>query len=338
MGKKDRQHYVSQSYLRNFSPDFIEYQRTKDKMDEKKKKKFRERMKIHYFDINDYSNRIRTIHSLAKVDNYLLPAIDEIVRKTENKIPLLKEIIENRTEKFLYLQNHQETLWEIANCLAVHSITFRNTAELFCSQTKGDMIDKSGEKFAEISYTEKSAEFYQSSLYTNDIEILSPLFPRAFKLSFPSENVDDTLLQRSKEKGLGEDDLLDTMRRVTKQPLQTLIPKTAHPILIENNSDFQFITGDVCIAKGEYQLSDLKTKIAVFLFPINPELAILFLEEKELEENIPRIINDKWIVFTWNRHIYNCSIRYLFAKSRESLQWVTRLPRNFESIVQDLKK
>jgi glutamine synthetase len=51
MGRKDRQHYVSRSYLRNFSPELEFYLKERETWDSKRKKKFKDQMKIHFYDI-----------------------------------------------------------------------------------------------------------------------------------------------------------------------------------------------------------------------------------------------------------------------------------------------
>ncbi len=338
MPRMDKQHYVSQSYLRNFSPDYEEYQKQKDTLGEKRRKKYKKKMRIHYFEINEYNYGFSKIETLARVNRYLLPEVDKIVKKTENKLSFLRDVIENKSEDFLNQCNHRETLIEIANCLVARSLVFRTHATVHCALTTGEMIDGKGDKFAELIYTDEGAEFLQTALLTNNIEILLPLMLKAYRFVVPSDDSDATFQERLEKQGLQVDELVDSFRNMNQPPIQPFLSSTLFPILIKNNSEFQFITGDACVAKGNYQLSDLKTKIPVFLFPINPELAILFLEEEKSKNEVPRIVNDRWIIFAWNRHIYNCSVNYLFANSREPLQWVTRLPRDFESTIQDLRK
>jgi hypothetical protein len=325
MGKKDRQHYVSQSYLRNFSPDLMEYQRTKDKLEDKQKKKFKSRMKIHYYDISKNFFDCGKINSIAKMDHYLLPEVDEILRRTENKLSLLKEIIENRCEDHLYQSHHQQTLSEIANCFVVRSISFRIMAELSNSLLTWDIIDSDGEEKGIITYTKEAAELIQTMLLTENPEIFHRLLPKSFKLAIPSDNVDGTFDQISKEKGIEK--APPELQSETRLPLRTHIPNTVYPILIENNTELPFITGDMCVPKMEYRLPDLKTKIPFYHFPISPDLAITFLEDKELEKHFPRRIEDTFEIYKLNRTIYECSTSFLFSNKPEPLRLITKVPK-----------
>ncbi|MHA1956153.1 MAG: DUF4238 domain-containing protein [Candidatus Thorarchaeota archaeon] len=321
MHRKDRQHFVSRSYLRNFSPDLDMYLREKDAWDFKKKKKFKDKMKIHFFDIKERFYSYRYIYSLAKVDRYLLPTVDRIVRQTENKLSFLKEIIKNKSEEFLYENNNQKTLWEIANCLKSMSKVFREAAETFTSTQEGKLITKDGNVFATLTYTDFAAEFYQSYLFTNDPKILMPLFIKSVRFREASEDTNDTFEKIFEAEGLIEE-LNNDMEegKIERLPEQTTIPSNVYPILIENNTNLPFITGDECVPKTAFILPDLTTRIYYHFFPLNPDVAIILLDEQREKKYFQRRITRRDQVHRWNRLIYDCSSNYLFAKSEETLR------------------
>ncbi len=320
MGRKDRQHYVSRSYLRNFSPELEIYLKENNSWDYKRRKKFKDRMKIHFYDIEKRFFGHRTIYSLAQVDHYLLPTVDEIVRRTENELSLLREIIKNRSEEFLYENDNRRTLWEIANCLKARSMVFRKSAEVFTSTQEGCLVTRNGNEFATLTYTNYAAEYYQTCLFTNDPEILIPLLLKSFRFQNPSEDVADTFDQIFEDRNLKDELFIDLKEgKIQRLPQQTVIPSKVHPILIENSTNLPFITGDECVPKTGFILPDLTTKIYYFFFPLDPELAIILLEEKEGEKYFHRKITQKDQVHRWNKLIYDCSTNYLFAKNEEPL-------------------
>jgi len=326
MDKKSRQHYVPQSYLRNFSPDFIEYEKLRSNLEDKEKRKTKLKLKIHFFDIVTNSLGYGSISSLAKINHYFSPTVDQIIQKTENRLELLRNIIRSKSEDLLYQENNQEILWEIANCLKARSFAFRHLVELAHSMTTGYMIERNETIWGSISYTEKSAELFQTLLFTNDMEIIWPLILESYKLSIPSNGIDGTGRQVAEQKGSSQK-MLKPPRNRDELPIRTLIPETAYPILIENFSGFPFITGDECVPKTEYLVHDLKTRIPQYHFPISPELAITFVERKEHEVYFPRIIENKRDIQKMNRLIYNCSVRYLFSKSEAPLKLATIEPK-----------
>ncbi len=337
MSKKDMQHYVSQSYLRNFSPDQQAYQKHKENLEKKDRKRIRERMKIHYFEIEEYNFDFKKISSLASVNRFLLPTVDKLVQKIEDKLGLLREIINNRSEEFLYQDNNQDTLVEIANCLAGRSIVYRSHLIRFCRSQQGSLITKDGVTWADLLYTDVGPDLFQTMQFTRDNKIILPLMLRAFRLIIHEEGTNGTFLKGLEKKGIYENELIQSWT-MSLPPIEPFLPKSLHPILLENKSETQFIAGDVCVVKTEYLADDLRTKIPVYHFPINEKYAILFLENAEFDSKIPRVIRDKWDIFKWNRVIYNNSVNYLFSKSRDALLLVTRLPKGIESTIKDLKR
>ncbi len=323
---KDKQHFVSQSYLRNFSPDLSGYLDQKDSLPFKIRKRLKSRMKIHYYDIEKNMLNYGKISSLARINHYLLPIVDDIVKKTENKLNLLQKIIKNGAEECLYQNNNQETLWEIANCLKAKSFVFRDFLEFCNSLRVGDILGSDMRKRGTITYTEKAAEFFQTVLFTNDIEILFSLISKAYHIKIPSANVNGTFHQLDRKKNL-EKEIIDEWRDKFKLPIRTIIPNTVYPILIENNTDLPFITGDECIPEGEYFLANLNTKVRDHYFPISPDLAIRFLERKEFETHFPREIIDKYEIHKMNGLIYNCSQYYLFSNTEKPLRLTTLEPK-----------
>lgn len=335
MSRFDRQHYVSRSYLRNFSPDLEIYLKGRGSWDYKRRKKFKDKMKIHFYDIEKRFFGFRNIYSLARVNRYLLPTVDEIVRQTESKLPLLREIIKNRSEAFLYESDNQRTLWEIANCLQARSKLFRKSAEVFTSTQEGSLITRNGNKFATLTYTDYAAQFYQTCLFTNDPEILIPLLLKSIRFQSPSEDVDDTFDQIFEDEDLKDELLIDLKEgKIQRLPQQTVISSKVHPILIENRTNLPFITGDECVPKTGFILPDLTTKSYYLFFPLDPELAIILLEEKEVEKYFHRKITRKDQIHRWNRLIYDCSTNYLFAKNEEPLRVTINEPgRNPNELV-----
>ena len=69
------------------------------------------------------------------------------------------------------------------------SFIFRDFAKFCNFLLVGDLITNNKVKKGTVTYTEKSAEFFQTSLFTNDIKILFPLIQNSFKIKIPSDNV-----------------------------------------------------------------------------------------------------------------------------------------------------
>ncbi len=336
MEKKDRQHYVSQSFLRNFSPEYESYLKRRDSLDKKQKRKQKSVMKIHYFDIikniTDYGN----ISKLAKANHYLSPVVDDIVKEIENKIPILRKVIESKSEDLHPARENRRTIWEIANCLKARSIVDKKFTEMFTLMQEGSLIDcKTKKKMGSLIYTKDGAEFLQTAFFTNDPRILIPLMLKAYKIELPSADAYGTFDQIYEEKELKES-LFKDLTNFSEMTKRTLIPDTVYPILIENTTDLDFITGDVCVAKTEYLFLNKRTGIEYYYFPISPKLAILLLEEESQKGIFPRNIFQKVKVHQYNRLIYNCSYNYLFSYSKEALQTTTSEPkekRKWEDII-----
>lgn len=325
MNYHDKQHYVPQSYLRNFSPDLEEYMKIRENLDGKQKRKYKARMKIHFYDLDTDSIGYGNIDSLAKVDHYLFPAVDEIVRKTESKLSLLREIISNQSEDFLYENDNQNTLWEIANCLVAKSIWFREFTELYNLRTTGNMVDNDGNALGSITFTKESAEFFQTMFFTDNPEILYPMMLKSMRIKMPLENIDGTFEQIFEQKNIEK---TPYGPNPTIFPIQTIIPRPIYPCLIFNQTEFPLITGDACVPKTEFVLPDKKTRVPVYHFPLNSDLAIIFVEENEHREYIPRKITYRWDTFVWNRLMYNCSTHYLFCGKPYQLGTVTSYPKD----------
>jgi len=320
MARKDRQHIISRSYLRNFSPEIDMYLMEKATWDTKSKKKTKDRKKIHFYDIGKRKFDYGKIHSLARIERYLLPAVDKIVRVTENKLPFLREIINNRSEEFLYQNENQSIIWEIANCFLARSLTLRKMAETFTCTREGSLVAKNGKKHAIITYTPYGAEFLQTCLLTNDPEILIPLLQKAMSIRIHSGDANDTFERIYEDRGLNEQLLSDLREgKIHRKPVHTPIPNHVSPILVENRTDLQFITGDICVPKTGFIPSYLTTSIQYHYFPINPELAVILLEESKVEKYFPRQITRKDQVHRWNRLVHDCSVKYLFAREEEPL-------------------
>ncbi len=290
-------------------------------------------MKIHFYDIESGSLNYRNISSIAKMDNYLLPEVDRIVRKTEDKMPILRDIIKNKTGENLYQDNHQEVLREIANCLIGRSIVFRNLGEIYTSEVVGEIRTPDG-KLLEFSYIEGSSEYFQTLLFTCDNKILLPLILKYTKIKVPSDGVDGTFEEIFKGTGTEMEDLLDGL---PVQPITSALPPVLYPVLVENKTDLPFITGDVCVCKTEYVSTDLVTKFPIYHFPISPSTSIIFLESRNFEKHIPRSITDENEVHKFNRLIYNCSHHYLFSNQPDALERTTEEPKE-ELNLYDLAK
>ncbi len=329
MGKKDKQHYISQSYLRNFSDDMVKYLFIRESLTSKERKKFKEKMKIHFYDIENTFFDYWNIKSLGRVDHYLFPSVDTIVKKTENNLHLLREIIENRSEDFLYQNNNQETLWEIANCFRAKCITFRWAAQEINSLYTGKIISKDTSRIeGSVEYTEVAAELFQTMNLTDDPEILLPLFLKSFKIIIPkkmvNENLEDSFLKLDENQ---KKEFFVSLKKQFNIQIEPMIPRTVYPILIENKTSMPFITGDDCVPKGEVVLNNISTTIISYHFPIAPDLAIMFLEKKEFQKHIARTITSEYEVYNQNRLIFNCSQYYLFSNETRSLRVTTLNPK-----------
>jgi hypothetical protein len=311
------------------------YLKEKDAWDSKKRKKFKDKMKIHFYDIEERFYDNRNIYSLAKVERYLLPTVDRIVRHTENKLSFLREIIENKSEDFLYENDNQSIIWEIANCLKSMSKVYRKNAETFTSTQEGSLVTKNGNRFATLTYTDYAAELYQTCLFTDDPKIIMPLFMKAVRFKDTLEDVDDTFEKIFNDKGLIEELYSDLEEgKIERLPVQTIIPSNVYPILIENKTNLPFITGDECVPKTAFVLPNLTTKIYYHFFPLNPDVAIILLDDQREEKYFQHKISRRNQVHRWNRLVYDCSLNFLFAKSKEPLSETINQPeRNLTELI-----
>lgn len=327
MVRKDLQHYVSRSYLRNFSPDMEKYLEIRESVDKKRRKKFKDKMKIHYYNLVSKTYDYRRIYSLARVNHYLLPIVDQIVRRTENKLSLLREIINCRSEDILYQGNNQQTIWEIANCLRAMSFTFRRFAEDYSSSYEGSLVEQDGTKFASLIHTDAAAELYQTGLVTRDPAIIFPLLMKSYIFHVPSDGTDDTFEKIFHDEGLMDDLLADLADgKIAAVERTTVIPETVYPIMIENQTNLEFITGDECVPKTAFIPTDMATRVYYHFFPLSPEIALILLFDKEDESYFHRKISSIEQIHRWNRLVFDCSMNYLFGKTSNSLRYTINEP------------
>jgi hypothetical protein len=231
---------------------------------------------------------------------------------------ILREIIDSKSEDFLYENDNRRTLWEIANCLKARSMVLRKVAENFTSYQEGRLVTPNGKENATLTYTDRAAEFYQSRFFTNDPEILIPLLMKALEIRDSTEGLDDTFGQIFEDRGLKEE-LFDDLRQgeFPRMREKTVITSHVYPILLENSTNLSFITGDECVPKTRMVLLPW---VFYHFFPLDPELAIIFLDEKAEGQYFDRKVTRKDQIHRWNKLVHNCSTHYIFGRHDEALR------------------
>jgi hypothetical protein len=322
-----KQHYVSQGYLRNFSPDIVDYQKNKFDFDRKTRQKIRENMRIHYYEKQSGTIYFDNIKKLAWVRKYFSNEIDIEIQKIENQLPLLRNIIQNGTESFLYEGNNQQIVFEIANFFATRAISFRHLISNLYDQFIDSLPRISPITKKLMKETKNPPKTLQSLTLTEDPEkFLLESFLEAYIKIFPEK--DKFAVERMIKKH--EHHSSAAMRRymTTINDLKEfkMLYSNFFPILIENKSSIPFITGDNCVVAMRFFSESSLSGISYYFFPIGPRYAINFLSKKEFQSKFTRTLSDGYKVLQLNHHLYNTSNHFAFANEEKVLRLVT----NFE--------
>jgi len=319
--RRSRQHFVSQGYLRNFSPNLIEYQDIKAKLDSKSRQKKREKFKIYLYDKSKNKIEYKLIKNIAWKLNYFDEEIDRDIHKIENQLSLLRKIAEIGKESFLCENNNQEILFEIANFFATRAISFRN----LISNLYDDFIDLSPKISPSLKKLLKKddepAKTLQSvALAEEPDKVLQKQYSKSYEKTYPNKEELDIDRIIKKEEPYKSEALLKYKTAIKEFENFKMLFSIKYPILVENKSELPFVTGDNCVIPMIHISKFPSDRFSNFYFPISPRFAIYFLPEKKYQSKFNRMLDDGYKILQLNHNIFRTSNYFIFANEERVLR------------------
>lgn len=257
----------------------------------------------------------------------------ELKELTGQEISFLKALIEKDNSPMIRKLNHGwieffDKVFDLKNRIDAHGVSHPEIDKMF------DVLICNFEEDLHCSIESEGNELLESlykkdlSFYDNDDRLISFLFficQQYFRTQRISSNVKSAI---GNFKGFNIDAMWAVLRHTCATSVGVSLYRDReefHPVIIENKSDFPFVTGDQPVINTYAVGLDLEEEPEdlEFYYPLTPSIALL-LTKKEKYRAQSAIPITKSEVMEYNRYIHGQSGKQIYGSNRNVLEEILR--------------